>query len=160
MSNAFAISCGIVTLRLCPISQTFISNRTTTLNTKLDYAWIILKYKRNLRLYRERLDEAKTKELGNEMQTLVNPCPPVSTRVTRKNVTITLKPELVEKAHQLGLNISKIAETALENLVTTLQGSLPQEKARKWWAGRDLNSRPSACQADVLTKLDDRPNRS
>ena len=93
-------------------------------------------------------------------QTLENPCIPVSTRVTRKNVTITLNPELVTKAHQLGLNISKITEMALENLTTTLQGSPTQEKAKIWWAGRDLNSRPSACQADVLTKLDDRPNRS
>ena len=95
-----------------------------------------------------------------QTQTLVNPCIPVCTRVTRKNVTITLDPKLVEKAHQLGLNISKITETALENLIATFQGSLPQEKERNWWAGRDLNSRPSACQADVLTKLDDRPNRS
>ena len=80
-------------------------------------------------------------------QTLAYPCAPVYTRVTRKNVTITLNPELAAKAHQLGLNISKIAETALQNLVTTLQTSLPQEKATYWWAGRDLNSRPSACQA-------------
>ena len=95
-----------------------------------------------------------------KMQTLGNPCIPVSTRVTRKNVTITINPELVIKAHQLGLNISKITETALENLITTLQDSTSREKARNWWAGGDLNSRPSACQADVLTKLDDRPNRS
>ena len=93
-------------------------------------------------------------------QALVYPCLPVYTSVTRKNVTITINPNLVEKAHQLGLNISKITETALENLITTLQGSPPQEKATGWWAGGDLNSRPSACQADVLTKLDDRPNRS
>jgi hypothetical protein len=28
---------------------------------------------------------------------------------------------------------------------------------RHWWAGPDLNRRPSARQADVLTRLDDRP---
>ena len=28
---------------------------------------------------------------------------------------------------------------------------------RQWWAGPDLNRRPSARQADVLTELDDRP---
>ena len=32
----------------------------------------------------------------------------------------------------------------------------PKEKVR-WWAGPDLNRRPSARQADVLTRLDDRP---
>ena len=47
-----------------------------------------------------------------KMQTPANPCIPVSTRVTRKNVTITINPNLVEKAHQLGLNISKMTETA------------------------------------------------
>jgi len=66
----------------------------------------------------------------------VNSCAPVYTRVGRKNVTITLDPELVKKAHQLGLNISKIAETALENLVTAVQGSLRKEKVDSWWAGR------------------------
>ena len=89
-----------------------------------------------------------------------NLCKPMKTYVPRKNVMITLNPNLVTKAHELGLSISKITETALENLITTLQGSSPREKAGIWWAGRDLNSRPSACQADVLTKLDDRPNRS
>ena len=39
-------------------------------------------------------------------------------------------------------------------------GLVLPNQADYWWAGRDLNSRPSACQADVLTKLDDRPNRS
>ena len=66
------------------------------------------------------------------MQTLVNPCVPVSTRVTRKNVTITINPNLVEKAHQLGLNISKITETALDNLITSIEtgSSLKNQRAR------------------------------
>ena len=40
-----------------------------------------------------------------------------------------------------------------------LQDSLfSQNNEEKWWAGPDLNRGPSACQADVLTKLDDRPS--
>ena len=64
----------------------------------------------------------QTKGVGKmTIQTLVNPCMPVSTSVTRKNVTLTINPELVEKAHQLGLNISKITETALDNIIITLE---------------------------------------
>ena len=49
-----------------------------------------------------------------------------------------------------------------ENESSKLNGGIIPKagNAHRWWAGRDLNSRPSACQADVLTKLDDRPNRS
>ena len=32
-----------------------------------------------------------------------------------------------------------------------------KSNANRWWAGSDLNRRPSARQADVLTMLDDRP---
>ena len=55
------------------------------------------------------------------MQTLVNPCIPVSTRVTRKNVTITIDIQLIEKARELGLNISKITENGLLNYITSIE---------------------------------------
>ena len=38
-----------------------------------------------------------------------------------------------------------------------MHASKDNPKANVWWAGPDLNRGPSACQADVLTKLDDRP---
>jgi len=66
-------------------------------------------------------DSMKQTKGVEKMQTLVNLCIPVSTRATRTNVTITINPELVEKAHQLGLNISKITETALDNLITSIE---------------------------------------
>ena len=63
------------------------------------------------------------------MQTLVNPCIPVSTRVTRKNVTITIDTELVQKARELGLNISRIAEnTLLKYIMSVEQGFSAQEE--------------------------------
>ncbi len=58
------------------------------------------------------------------MQRLVHPCIPVSTRVRRKDVTITLSPELVLKSKALGLNISKIAESALSRAVSKLEQPL------------------------------------
>ena len=95
-----------------------------------------------------------------KMQTYANLREPMLTYARKKNVMIKLNPNWVTKAHELGLSISKITENALIETITKLQGCDSQEKERSWWAGRDLNSRPSACQADVLTKLDDRPNRS
>ena len=45
-----------------------------------------------------------------------------------KNVVITLDPELVEKAHKLGLNISKVCENALIQAVKALEAAF-NEKA-------------------------------
>ena len=39
----------------------------------------------------------------------------------RKNVVITLDPELVEKAKELGLNISRVCENALIQAVNALE---------------------------------------
>ena len=43
----------------------------------------------------------------------------------RKNVVITLDPELLEKAHKLGLNISKVCEKALIQAVKALEQQVP-----------------------------------
>ncbi len=42
-------------------------------------------------------------------------------RMKRKNVVITLDPEIVEKAKKLGLNISKVCENALVQAVNSLE---------------------------------------
>ena len=80
---------------------------------------------------------------------------------------ITLTPESVQKARELGFNISKIAQNALDEAIkrrtqpnhqNNYESNLNSSgKNTNWWAGPDLNRGPSACQADVLTKLDDRP---
>jgi len=57
------------------------------------------------------------------LQTLVNTCIPVHTRV-RTNVTLTINPQLVAKAHELGLNVSRISELALSKAITSLQQTL------------------------------------
>jgi len=50
-------------------------------------------------------------------------CIPVHTRV-RTNVTLTINPQLVAKAHELGLNVSRITELALSKAITSLEQSL------------------------------------
>ena len=41
--------------------------------------------------------------------------------------------------------------------VLPIQGSIQKDL---WWAGPDSDRRPSARQADVLTRLDDRPTNA
>jgi len=66
----------------------------------------------------------------------------------RKNVVITLDPELLEKAHKLGLNISKVCEKALIQAVKALEQVFSQNKGGNlgtvgswWWTRRDYLSR-------------------
>jgi hypothetical protein len=77
----------------------------------------------------------------------------------KATVSITLPPELVKKAREYGLNISKIAENALKNYLERLEGlkreNDPQDNPisycrEEWWAGPDLNQRPLARKANVL----------
>ena len=72
-------------------------------------------------------------------QTYANLCKPMFTHVPKKNVMITLNPNLVAKAHELGLSISRIAENALIETITTLQGSFSQENRTAWCGRRDSN---------------------
>ena len=68
----------------------------------------------------------------------------------KAQVQITLTPESVEKARKLGLNISKIAQNALDEAIEALEqrktktmtngGSVDARSASrpaKWWTGRD-----------------------
>ena len=71
--------------------------------------------------------------------------------------------ELVEKTRNLGFNLSKMFENHLKQLLTQISTASIQnnfnstDKNCNWWAGPDLNRRPLARKANVLTKLDDRP---
>gem|GEM_PF-5686823 len=82
--------------------------------------------------------------------------------------TIRIEKELLEKAQQIGLNLSKTVETLLdyylkgiEQTLTKIQnqnktlpekegiGNVVSDKAR--WTGRDLNPRPPECESGVHT---------
>jgi hypothetical protein len=83
----------------------------------------------------------------------------------KRNVVLYLDKELVEKSRNLGFNLSKTFENHLKTLITQFSTFSPRnnyestDKKSWWWAGPDLNRRPSARQADVLTELDYRPLR-
>ena len=75
----------------------------------------------------------------------------------KRNVVLYLDGELVTKTRELGFNLSKTFENHLKQLVHHVDYVYKQNNSHCWWAGPDLNRRPSARQADVLTVLDDRP---
>ena len=80
------------------------------------------------------------------------------------NVVLYLDKELVEKSKELGFNLSKTFENHLKQLtngyspVSTQNISNLSMKNNEKWAEPDLNRRPLACKANVLTRLDDRPH--
>ena len=82
----------------------------------------------------------------------------------KRNLVLYIDNELVEKSRNLGFNLSKTFENHLEDLINRLSTVNPMnnfnstDKNSSWWAGPDLNRRPLARKANVLTKLDDRPN--
>ena len=81
----------------------------------------------------------------------------------KRNVVLYLDKELVEKSRELGFNLSKTFENHLADLinrfskVNSVNNFNSTSRNSEWWAGPDLNQRPSARQADVLTELDYRP---
>jgi hypothetical protein len=83
--------------------------------------------------------------------------------VNKGNVVLYLDKELVEKSKELGFNLSNTLENHLKQLIIQFSNDYTQnnknstENKFMWWAGPDSDRRPSARQADVLTKLDDRP---
>ena len=82
---------------------------------------------------------------------------------SKRDAVLYLDKELVEKSSELGVNLSKTFENALKQLVNAYSNVNPindnesSKVQNGWWAGPDLNRRPLARKANVLTKLDDRP---
>ena len=68
----------------------------------------------------------------------------------KRNVVLYLDAEIVEKSRELGFNLSKTFENHLKQLITKFQTVNAANNHDFWWAGPDLNQRPSARQADVL----------
>ncbi len=58
----------------------------------------------------------------------------------RKITTMRIDEELLTKAHDLGLNVSKIAENALKDAINRMEGSYSQEKP---------NTSPNSAQNNV-----------
>ncbi|MBY9021641.1 MAG: hypothetical protein KGD67_11325 [Candidatus Lokiarchaeota archaeon] len=81
--------------------------------------------------------------------------------VTKTTVSIYLSKKTVERTRLHNLNLSRIAEQALISILDYLEPQntksssdflvKPYFQKNEWWAGPDLNRRPSARQADALT---------
>jgi post-segregation antitoxin (ccd killing protein) len=69
--------------------------------------------------------------------------------VRRKMTTIRIKPELIRKAHDMGLNVSKVSENALKEAIRRLEdinfengcqnGADYGQERGSWCGGWDLN---------------------
>jgi post-segregation antitoxin (ccd killing protein) len=91
-----------------------------------------------------------------------------STRVKvnswKKTVGITLPEDLIERARNQGLNISKVTENAPASILDYLQVQnakpvLDETSSKKFqWTGRDLNPRLPHCECGVHTRLNYRPD--
>ena len=83
----------------------------------------------------------------------------------KHNLVLYIEKELVEKSRELGFNLSKTFENHLKHLITqfptgnSMNDFNSTVKTDEWWAEPDLNRRPLARKANVLTKLDDRPQQ-
>ena len=75
----------------------------------------------------------------------------------KQNVVLYLDKEVVDKSRKLGFNLSRTCETHLKQLILMFSNSSNFGQNFNKWAGPDLNRRPLARKANVLTKLDDRP---
>jgi hypothetical protein len=81
----------------------------------------------------------------------------------KHNLVLYVDRKLVEKSRELGFNLSKTFENHLKHLLTQFSqvnssnNNGNNGNIDNWWAGPDLNRRPLARKANVLTKLDDRP---
>jgi hypothetical protein len=79
------------------------------------------------------------------------------------NLVLYLDKALVEKSRALGFTLSRTFENHLKQLMlqfstyNSVDSFDSTGKNGNWWAGPDLNRRPLARKANVLTKLDDRP---
>jgi post-segregation antitoxin (ccd killing protein) len=86
----------------------------------------------------------------------------------KTRVNILVEKEIVEKAHELGINVSKACENCLKQYIKALEGVTLPDGGKKTkgsaetvrfsqWTGRDLNPRLPDCESGVHTKLNYRP---
>jgi hypothetical protein len=78
-------------------------------------------------------------------------------------VNLTIDEDVVEKAKEIGLNISKVSENALIRTINAIESSYTQNRfnsnphnqdakppQKQWWAGEDLNHRPPPRKGGIL----------
>ena len=81
----------------------------------------------------------------------------------KSNLVLYLDKETIRKSKDLGFNLSRTFENHLKQLITqfsqlkTENTVDPKNSISGKWAEPELNRRPLARKANVLTRLDDRP---
>ena len=80
--------------------------------------------------------------------------------------SIRVNKELLHKAKEIGLNISKVSENALKDMINRIEGSKatinPENRLENdvWWGRPDLNRSPESPSLRAWTKLADGPSFS
>ena len=85
---------------------------------------------------------------------------------TKKRILLYIDTETIQKAKELGLNLSKVSENALKEAIRRLRDPNPQtqpsggafqsENSAEWTEG-DLNPRPPECKSGIHTRLNYQP---
>jgi post-segregation antitoxin (ccd killing protein) len=82
----------------------------------------------------------------------------------RKTIGLTIRPDLLAKAREINLNLSKTHENNIKQLIKSQnksisfsEGSLSPQRESSWWTERDLNPRPPECKSGIHTRLNYRP---
>ena len=85
----------------------------------------------------------------------------------KKLTTMRLDEDLVKKAHDLGLNVTKFCENALKELIKRIESpdsskvvenSSDGPKNNNWWGRPDLNRSPESPSLRAWTMLADGPS--
>jgi hypothetical protein len=86
---------------------------------------------------------------------------------TKKTVSLYLSRKLVERARNHNLNLSRVTENALNNILSQIEpqnnhfslseGSLSGKRESSWWTERELNPRPPECKSGIHSRLNYRP---
>ena len=80
---------------------------------------------------------------------------------------IRIEDNIAEKAKELGLNISKVSENALKELIRRIERPDVQKEVKycsddshndNWWGRPDLNRSPESPSLRAWTKLADGPS--
>jgi hypothetical protein len=80
----------------------------------------------------------------------------------KRKVSVSIDPKIYEKAHNLGINVSKVSENALLAIIEAVESAngtkqpfsidaFPEKRVK--WTGRDLNPRLLDCEAKFLEWL-------
>ena len=91
----------------------------------------------------------------------------------KRMTSMRIDGEVIDKAKEIGINISQFCENALKQAIKALEQTKIQtetngrlvdarsaSRSAKKWTGRDLNPRPPECKSGVHARLNYRPTQN